>query len=741
MRIIMILFLSLCMGLLSAMLPIAGAVLPVLSGILFLLGILFLIFLRKKELRLMLIFFGLSLGVFLGWRYDTFVAEPALKYAGQTLTVTAEATSYSKETAYGIQVDAKLFLEDTTASATVWLYSEEPLKPGDHFTASLRLVDSNQDESYYSYSEGIFLLGYGKKDAVINPCESVPLKYFPKVIAHRLEGSLENVFPEDTLGFAVALTTGNRSGLSDISKANMKASGIYHALALSGMHLAVLLEMVGFLLFKRKRPKAIFGIPVCIFFTIITGCAASMVRASVMQCLLLSAYLFRRERDFPTSLFMALGILMMENPWCILNWGLQLSFLSVIGIELFCHRILTFLLGQRKIKNKRLRKLRRGIFSSVAVSLSAMVMTMPLMALYFGFISLISPLTNILTGTVISICFGGSLITALIGLIFPPAAKILAWILSWGFRYVNLIAGTMAKVPFAQLYTRTFYGVIWLILLYFMIFLIARKNSRKIIPICCMLSSLAVCTFFIVLEGLTPAITALDVGQGQCLLLQSGGGSTVMVDCGGNNGNAGDVAADHLSSVGETDLDLLILTHYDEDHVGGVTELMQRIHVEKIAMPDIDHSRRDEITAMALRTKTEIYFIRTDTEAEFGQGTIEIFAPLDYEESNESGLSILAQTGDLTILITGDMEADSEKKLLSQKDIPDIDILIAGHHGSKNSTCEALLEQTRPECVIISVGDNSYGHPTTEAIERITAIGADILRTDLSGTITIRGDP
>lgn len=741
MRVLMIFLSALCVGTLSCLVQAPPGLMLLLVGLCLCTGVVFLLLRRSRELRLILILFGVAVGILLGLRCQVFTVSPARKYAGSTIAVTGEAVDYSTPTAYGIRVRAKLYFPDTTQNAVVWLTTDEALNPGDQFTGTLRLSDSASEGSFYAYSEDVFLYGYGRKDISILPCDSIPFKYLSKVIAHKLEISLSRAFPADTLGFAMALTTGNRSQMTDLSTANLKASGIYHALALSGMHLSVLLSMVYMLVLKHRRLKSLIGIPIIIGFTFITGCSPSMVRATAMQSLLLCANLFRRERDVPTSLSLALSLLMAENPWCIVNWGLQLSFLSVIGITLFDRKLLNLFLGKKRKGGKIRKRLRRFCASSMAVTFSAMVMTLPLTAVYFGSISLVSPVTNLLTAPAISICFGGSLVTALLGLIFPGAASLCGGVISWFFRYVDLVAGMLARLPFAQLYTDTGISVIWLLLLYFMIFLLTRPQTvRRIIPLCCTVCALFVTILFIQLDGLTPSTTILDVGQGQCILLRSHGGTTVMIDCGGNISGVGDAAADHLAARGLTRLDLLILTHYDDDHVGGVPQLMQRIHVDVIALPDMPHENRDEIVSLAEETGTRLYFVTDDADVSFGSDTVHIFAPVNGGESNEAGLSVLGTVGNITTLITGDMDGDTERMLLQQKEIPDVDVLIAGHHGSKYSTTDALLTAVTPEQVVISVGDNHYGHPAPETLTRINNIGATLYRTDLNGTITIKGE-
>ena len=109
------------------------------------------------------------------------------------------------------------------------------------------------------------------------------------------------------------------------------------------------------------------------------------------------------------------------------------------------------------------------------------------------------------------------------------------------------------------------------------------------------------------------------------------------------------------------------------------------------------------------------------------------------QDEDNLGLSVLCDVGEIQILVTGDIDKGEEHLLLKAYDIPDVDILIAGHHGSKYSTSEELLATVKPEIVIISVGKNSYGHPADETLKRITQCGAVIYRTDLYGTVKLKG--
>lgn len=710
------------------------------------LGILALSFLlRKRITRTAILTLGVAAGLLWCAGYQILFIQPARSLSGETITISGTATDYSEETSWGICVDAKITVGKRKVSSKVWLYTQQALAPGDEFTVEAELTDAKQDGNYYYWADGIYLLSYGKGEPEIVAKTHVPLRYFPRRIAHCLKETLNACVPADTLGYAVALSTGDRSGLSNLEKAHLKTAGIYHALALSGMHLTTLLGAV-FLLVRKRRHRAYWGIPISILFTLITGAVPSMVRACVMQCLVLLAPLLDEEEDTPTSLGVAALLLMLQNPCCILGWGMQLSFTSMAGIMLLSEKLQCRMYGEHKAWNQRpwiLRKLWRGITASCSATISATIASLPLMMLYFGMFSLVSPITNLLTGWAVTWAFRLSLLTGSIGTFLPGVASVLGWILAWSIRYISCVAGLLARIPFAALYTDSVYVLIWVAAFYSVFLLLIRtpRQDRKFaVPICCLLIIFSVCIGLSLLENMSFIFTVLDVGQGQCLLARVAD-QTVMIDCGGSSGEGtGDFAASYLDALGEQWIDLLILTHYDSDHVDGVPELMQRVHVGTILMPNYqpDSDIRQTIERAAANTGTEIRLATTDFTAEIDTCHLSIFCTQGADSENNESLSILLEHEKTAILVTGDMDATGERKLLREHTLPDIDILVAGHHGSKYSTSETLLNSTAPKIVVVSVGKNSYGHPAEETISRITATGAAIYRTDLHGTLRLR---
>ena len=147
---------------------------------------------------------------------------------------------------------------------------------------------------------------------------------------------------------------------------------------------------------------------------------------------------------------------------------------------------------------------------------------------------------------------------------------------------------------------------------------------------------------------------------------------------------------------------------------------------------------RQRLVELAARKGTDVVFVTSPTVLTLGEMTLTVYPPVAAEgDLNEQGLSALAAAGDFDLLITGDMAGSTERKLAETYPLPDIEVLVVSHHGSRYSSDETFLRAIRPEVGIISVGDNSYGHPSGQAMERLEDIGADIWRTDRQGTVRV----
>ena len=233
-------------------------------------------------------------------------------------------------------------------------------------------------------------------------------------------------------------------------------------------------------------------------------------------------------------------------------------------------------------------------------------------------------------------------------------------------------------------------------------------------------------------------MTVLDVGQGQCIILQSAG-RTFLVDCGGDSDTkAADLAAETLLSQGISRLDGVIVTHYDRDHAGGIGYLLSRISADAVFLPDSpdENGILESIRPYCCDAQ---FFVEEDLFLCWDDASMTVFAPILSSSDNERGLCVLFRDENCDILITGDLSSLGEQLLLMEQQIPKLTALVVGHHGSKSSTGEALLEATSPQYAFISVGaDNYYGHPSSDVLDRLNKFGCTVYRTDEDGTIIFR---
>ena len=711
-----------------------------------------------NRLRALLACLGLAAGLAWTGTYGQLTHAPAQALAGIEGTISATAADWPRETAYGSSVLVYLRPEEGLPISTR-LYLDDPspdLRPGDRLTvpAELRLADTIAGEhTDYYYAKGILLVAYGEGEAEVSRPVRPPWWTWPAYAARALEDSVARAFPGWAAPLITALITGEDAGMDGGEYAALRRTGLSHVISVSGLHVSFLAGCLAALLGAWRRRTAVISIALMFFFAAAVGNTPAVLRAAFMQSMLLLAPLVGREDDRATSLFTILMLLLAANPYAAASVSLQLSFAAVAGIYLFTgplnDRLRALLPSEPKGFWPRLGRLAgEFVFASLSTTLGAIVFTTPLTAVYFHSVSLIAPLANLLTLWAFSLAFLGGLAVSLAGLALPALAGVLAWPVSLAVWFVQKVTAALARLPFASVSTQSVYLRLWLALVYglLLLYLLWRgEKKRPLVPIG--LGTAALCGALVLnaaaQTGGALTVSVLDVGQGLSVALTSGG-RTALVDCGGTgSADPGDVAADYVQDLGLSRIDLVVLTHYHQDHAGGVPELLNRLDVGLLVLPDVeaDDPLRAEITALAAEQGVETLFVSENTGVALGEAALTIYGPLGTGGGNEEGLSVLCTAGEFDALITGDMNSAVEHRLVKYGNLPDIELLVAGHHGSKYSTSEELLLETRPETAVISTGYNTYGHPAPETLERLAAAGCDIYRTDWSGTVTVTAQP
>jgi competence protein ComEC len=286
-----------------------------------------------------------------------------------------------------------------------------------------------------------------------------------------------------------------------------------------------------------------------------------------------------------------------------------------------------------------------------------------------------------------------------------------------------------AKIPYARIFTTRPILVAWLVFLYGMVLLIilGLPKRRGIVVTAAMLAlCIALDAVHSQMYGLE--ISVLNVGQGACMVVRSKG-KTAIIDCGGNLGDVGNIAADYLESVGARKVDVLILTHLHSDHINGLPTLLDRVPVGEIYLPE-----------EGIEAKPEFPYtpIRKETTLPFGASELMLVPSQWQGGDNEVCMSVICVKDQFSFITMGDLSMSSERWLTRWLDLPEGGILLAGHHGSASSTSAEFLEVYQPQATIISVGRNTFGHPTPEVLERLEEAGSQVYRTDINGHVVIR---
>ncbi len=742
--------------LLEEMLPLPAAV-CVLG--LFALSLIFSLIFGRRFMLVTVLFAGVAAGLMWRYGYERIFVVPALELDGKTLSVDAVALDFSQETDYGGYLDVKLRIEDTAGVKTRLYAYDDALSgvcPGDviSLTADFERADRIDGDRITSFvSRGFFLFGGDVRDVTFVRGARSRLLWMHRYIGRAVRETVDQIFPESTAHVIRALLTGDRSGIEDDAAlvSDFTRSGIIHILTVSGMHVSILASAI-LMVFGRKRSALVLTSMVLLVFMSMCGCTASVVRATVMQLFVLGAMFFRRDNDSPTALAVSMLLVIAANPYAALGVGFQLSFSATLGLVTLSGGLYGFLIEKlvHKKDKRPVKRVKSLICGGISSTLGATAFTLPLQVLYFGRVSLIAPVTNLLVMWFVSPIFALSFVAVGVGLLSLPAGRIAALLPSMLTRVVELEARVCARPFFASVYVDGPALTLWAAGTYlcFLVLLAARvKPVKTVAPVCVAIISL--CGILVSRtiwmgsrEGFSA--TVLDVGQGQCVVL-SCEGHLAVVDCGSSSGEDADAVAERfIQSQGRDSVDILVLTHFHDDHVNGVEKLLASMYVKTLVVPpDISQdgeSAREDILALAEERGTELVYVEEDMTVLLGEMELTLFAPRGSSSENERGVSILAGEDDFEVLITGDIDASLELELLRTGNIPDIECLVVGHHGSKYSTSEKLLEVSSPETAVISVGENDYGHPSEEVLRLLQENGIQIYRTDEDGNVTIRSE-
>ena len=634
----------------------------------------------------------------------------------------------------------------------------------------LETPPSNDDFSYKEYlaRQGIHSLISLPQLTVLAENQGNPFYAALFRFKARAQTTIHRLIPDPQAALLVGILLGNDNGIPPDLDDAFRLTGLTHIIAISGFNIAILVAILirlGDMLLPQKT-AVFFALTGIISYTLLVGADASVVRAAIMGSTYLLSHRFLGRGSYSVASLFVAGLLMtLLNPFTLWDVGFQLSFAATLSLMLYATPL------TRWVEQKLAARLSAGAVKSimglmseaVLITLAAQILTLPLLIAYFEQLSLISLLANalVLPAQPGVMTWGG--LATLVGLISPALAQPFAWVAWLLLAYTTTLVRALATVPYAavpiQLSTTAVLFIYALIgLLTWFAKQEASWRSHTLGQLQKNLTQRVALTGSMAFLALTTAwgssqpdgqlhVAFLNVGQGDAIFIQTPTGRQVLVD----GGFYPSVLNDQLGRqmpFWDREIDLVVATHPDADHVSGLVGVFERYRVGWLLTEGTGLGESpiyDEVLLAAARDETAVYPVHAGEIIHIDDGVdLHILHPgdqRDAESRNENSVSIRLVYGQFSVLLTGDAEGKAEQAML-QSGLPLQSLVFkAGHHGSRTSSSAPFLAAVQPQIVIISAGTgNSFGHPHPETLARITAVGATILRTDELGTIEFISD-
>ncbi len=593
------------------------------------------------------------------------------------------------------------------------------------------------DYRYYSMGKGIYASFYPKQgEMTLTGHTFSPLRPGDAAWAlrTRLQAAIAGRTSEASAGFLRALLTGDKSLLYAETAENLQRAGLSHVVAVSGLHLQIIIGTVmalfGILKIRRRLFSVLLYLLVTWFFVLFTGASASVLRAALMLSVFFFADFFRRESDSLTSLAFAAATLCLVQPGMLFDVGFQLSCASTLGILLFAGKFSGYLSF-----------LPRFIRAGLAVSLGAFVGFAPLAAYHFGFVSLVGILANLLVCPLLAVLMViGFLAACTAGV--PYLSDALFFCLDLSIRYILWVTSLCASLPLATASLRkiSVFSLFAYLAVVISLYAFTEKRRRQAAwMLCFVLLLFAAETAGVLYSRQAATVTFLSVGNGDCAIATLHG-RTMLFDSGGSayTDVGENTVLPYLRREGISKIDAAFLTHYHTDHGHGYLSLLESGAISTLYLPaHADETLKPALAAKAMEKGVSVRYLGDGDTVTLDTLSVSAFSAADGNAEN-NGLVYRLDVPGGRVLFTGDIDKNGERRLVYRGADLDSDILKVAHHGSDTSGLPEFTDSVSPDVAVISCGENDYGHPAESVLDAFAARNVPVLRTDTQGTVRIR---
>lgn len=586
----------------------------------------------------------------------------------------------------------------------------------------------------------------------IRPGRLSVVRSFVEQSRHRILNFLHQQLSQPSAAFASALLLGQKDLVPETLLNTYSSLGIIHVMAVSGLHVGfitlILIVLAG--LFRFPRPiQTAFVILGLLFYAALVDFRPSVVRASVMAGLFLLAITVQQRYDILNILGLAALIILWQNPRQIHQLGFQLSFLAVLGIILITGRMTALSEGWGFHLRDTSPPIRWAL-GSIVVSVGAFLATAPIVAFHFGIVPVWGILLNLLVVPAVGFIIICLLTMVLLGLIWTPAGALYSALPDFTITTMNTILQKVQAAGFHAIRIRHIHWstvlIAYLVLLGFLLW-DYRFFKRLYIY-----GGLIGMNVWILLWHPSPRslrVTFLDVGQGDAALVELPNHQSMLIDTGDRNlsgSEAEEVILPYFQFHGVRRLNILVISHTDRDHTGGVPALLREGQVQEIWYPAIADTTRvlQAFKKMAHYRGTTMHPIRAGFDTTLGTVQVQTFYPgklvVDATPNNHSLVQRITY-GRNSMLFPGDIEKKGEQVLAVYDGMLHSDIIKVPHHGSITSSSEQMLQEVQPTYAIVSVGrGNRFGLPDPPVLKRYRNHGTQVLQTAIEGAIIFESD-
>jgi len=689
---------------------------------------------------------------------EPFVSESSISFIANVISVTdADGCADSKEK---VRFTYYINEEDIITQFNIPKLGDTIAVPGKFKIPNGPMNTGGFDYARYLKTDGIFFICDMELDKIeITGHINRPVLHTWAAFRKMCISFFDKTFPADEGAVLKAFITGDKSGVSDDVSTTFSDSGLSHILAVSGLHVTAFVEIVTKLLKRMrvsKRKQMLISVVCAFVFVFFTGASVSALRAGVLCVFLYVGKLLYRKSDPLTTLSLAAALFALINPHVIYDASFMLSFAATAGIILFNNSF--FVIFAKTYKNltpgTKLYKFVKGFFESITVGLSAQIFVIPILVYLFKGFSVMSVIATLAVTFFLEALLLGGLVFIGLSFISSFLAFGAAGFIFFFAKVMLIIAEFFASFSFSKI----IFGVItpFLLLMYALVVvvfisLVTKQKLPYVISLASLtlLSVVSLINLYITYD--TARVSFINVGQGDCALISAPGDCDILVDVGGyaQSDSGGYIIAPYLISNGVTDVEYIIISHTDTDHIVGLSGLLQTVEVKNIIIPYGQHNT-DAGKPLIELAKSEginiLYFTHGDVLKVNDEITITAILPdsrqyMFAKGENDTGIAIRLDYGESSFFFSGDISSEIEKYAIGKyPDLLEADVLKVAHHGSKYSNCQEFIDAVGPKYAYIPVGRNTYGHPTPEVIERLKNSGAQVYRADLHKDLTFYFD-